>query len=276
VTTTARRIASRPCGFALVIVLWSMGLLALLGTRLTTTTRVQLHLAMQGRDQAMAEAAADGAIRETMFLLLGGLQVGAADWQFHRRIGGVDVRIQIEDESSKINPNFASRDVLRGLMVSVGVDQPGATLLSGEIADWRVRTETSVLGGAKIDRYRDHGLPYRWGGRGFTSVDEIGLIPDMTPEILARLRPWLSVYHEGGVTDPTGGSLASAAVADARLANRVVEPTFSSQNIIVHVTAAASVAGRAKFVRSAVLRLRGNRTSEAGAMRGVIQVLTWE
>jgi general secretion pathway protein K len=274
--TRSRPIASHSRGYALVIVLWSIGLLALLGTQLTTTTRVQLRLATQGRDQAIAEAAADGAIRETMFLLLGGLPVGAADRPFRRRIGGVDVWIQTEDDAGKINPNAASRDVLRGLMVSVGVDQPRAALLSGEIADWRTRTESSVLGGMKIDRYRDHRLPYRWGDRGFTSVDEIGLVPDMIPEILSRLRPWLSVYHEGGVADLTGGSPASAAVADAKLANRAVEPAFSGQNIVVHVTAVASVADRAKFVRSAVLRLRGNVTPEAGAMRSVIQVLTWE
>src|SRR6202011_359383 len=54
-------------GFVLLIVLWSVGLLALLGAQLTATARVQLRMAMVARDTAIVEAAADGAIRQAMF-----------------------------------------------------------------------------------------------------------------------------------------------------------------------------------------------------------------
>jgi general secretion pathway protein K len=273
VAPLSRRANTR--GFALVIVVWSIGLLALLGTQLTTTSRVGLRLAMQRRDLAQAEAAADGAVREAMFLLLGGKAMGAAAPPVLLRIGDAQVRIVVEDEAIRINPNAAPRDVLRGLLASLGVDPPRAALLAAEIADWRSRSQTSVLGGMKIDRYREYGLPYRWGGRGFESVDEMSLLPDITPEILARVRPWLSVYHEGDVADPTRASSAGAAIRDAKLSSQATEPILSTQNVIARVTAVANLAGRAKFERSAVLRLRANAPPDAVGMRRVIQVLTW-
>ena len=264
-----------PRGFALVIVLWSLGMLALLGSQLTATARVQMRLATQARDQAMAEAAADGAIREATFILLGGGRIGLAGGSLRVRIGDAAVDIVAEDEAAKINPNVVSKDVLRDLLVALGVDQPRAARLAGEIADWRIRSQASILGGLKIDQYRDRGLPYRSGDHAFYSLDEMALLPDMTPDILDRLRPWLSVYHEGGVNDASGTSLAAAAIGDARNSSLgAAGPDFVSRNVIMRVTAAAVIPGRARFIRSAVVRLRMD--SEAGDDGEMVQVLTWK
>jgi general secretion pathway protein K len=240
-----------------VIVLWSLGMLALLGAQLTAATRVQLRLAAQARDQAMAEAAADGATRQAIFILLGGGRIGPASQPVRIRVGEVNVAITAEDEATKINPNAASRDVLRGLLLAVGVDQPRAALLANEIADWRLRDPESVMGGLKIDQYREHGLPYRSADLPFYSVDEIGLIPDMTPEILARLRPGLSVFHEGGVSDT----------------RRPTSAETGQGLVVMRLTAAAVIPGRARFVRSATVRIRADTRAAEGDL---IQILAWE
>jgi general secretion pathway protein K len=268
---------SRSRGFALVIVLWSLGMLALFGTQLTATTRAQLRLAIQARDQAVVEAAADGATREAMFVLLGGGRIGSSRRPMHVRIGEADVDVLTDDEAGKINPNAVSKDVLRGLLVAVGVDSARAAQIAGEIADWRIRNPASVLGGLKIDQYREHGLPYRSGDHPFSSLDEMALLPDMTPDILARLRPWLSVYHEGSVSDPGGASPAGVAVGDTGLSRAGAASSNSvSQNIVMRVMAAAVIPGRARFVRSAVVRLRTDAATEPGTGGNLIQVLTWE
>jgi general secretion pathway protein K len=268
---------SRSRGFALVIVLWSLVMLALFGTQLTATTRAQQRLAIQARDQAVVEAAADGATREAMFVLLGRGQIGSSRRPMHIRIGEADVDILTDDEAGKINPNAVSRDVLRGLIMAVGVDPARAAQIAGEIADWRIRNPASVLGGLKIDQYRERGLPYRSGDRPFSSVDEMALLPDMTPDILARLRPWLSVYHEGSVSDPGGASPAGVAVGDTGLSRaNAAGSSFVSQNVVMRVVAAAVVPGRARFVRSAVVRLRTDAATDPGTGDNLIQVLTWE
>lgn len=266
----------RQRGFALLIVLWTLGLLALLGTQLTAGARTQLRLAGDSRDRAMAEVAADAGVREAMFLLLGGKPIGSPGHPLQIRIGEAAVAIEAEDEAGKINPNTVSRDVLRGLLVAVGVDQPLAAQLAGEIADWRTRGRNSILGGQKIDQYRDHHLPYRSGDHGFTSLDEIGLVPDMTADILNRLRPWLSIYHEGEVNDAAGVTPAAVAIGDARLSSRNAPPAgLASHNMILHLRATAVVRG-ARFVRIAVVRKRAAANAAAPTLRDLVQVLAWE
>ena len=270
-----------------MIVLWSVGMLALLGTQLTAAARVQMRLAVDARDRAEAEAAADGSIRVAAFMLLGGSPIGASGRPVHLRLGNAEVDILAGDEAAKINPNTVSRQVLRGVLVAVGVDQPRADRLSGEIYDWRNWGRISVLGGPKLDQYRGHGLPYRSGDSPFISVDEIGLVPDMTQDIMARLRPWLSVYHEGDVSDPGGVSPAGAAVADARYSSSGVSgPGYTSRNTIIGLRATAVVYGRARFVRSAVvrmragpgtdLRMRAGPGTDAGPRGDLLQILNWE
>ena len=249
-------------------------MLALLGTQMTAATRVQLRLAAQARDQAMAEAAAEGAIRQSAFILLGGGRPGPAGAPMRIQVGGVTVVVSASDEAAKIDPNAASPDAWRALLAAVGVDPPRAAALAGEIADWRTNTPASTIGGAKIDLYQDRNLPYRSADHPFYSVDEIGLVPDMTPDILARLRPWLSVYHEGDVADATAATPAGMAVADAGSSSS--GESIPGRNVIMRVTAAAAIPGRARFVRSAVVRIRADPAAEAETAGDLVQILTWE
>jgi general secretion pathway protein K len=53
-------------GFALLIVLWTMVLLALLVAQFTTTGRTEVQVATNLRANAATEAAADGAIYQTI------------------------------------------------------------------------------------------------------------------------------------------------------------------------------------------------------------------
>ena len=96
----------------------------------------------------------------------------------------------------------------------------------------------------------------------------------MTPDILARLRPWLSVYHEGDVDDPGTATLAGVAVADA--GNSKSGGRLFSGNIVMRVTAVAAIPGRARFVRSAVVRIRADPDAEAETAGDLVQILTWE
>ena len=57
-------------GFALLLVLWSLALLALLGAQLTGSARSQTRLAGNLRANAMVQAAADGAAQEAILRLL--------------------------------------------------------------------------------------------------------------------------------------------------------------------------------------------------------------
>ena len=57
---------NRQRGFALLIVLWTMGLLALLVAQFTATGRGEVQMATNLRANAVTQAAADGAVYEAM------------------------------------------------------------------------------------------------------------------------------------------------------------------------------------------------------------------
>jgi general secretion pathway protein K len=254
-----------------------VGLLALIGASLTSAARVQARLAMEARDHAEAEAAADGAIREAIFALIGGGTVGQIDRPMRVRIGRAVVDIVAESEAGKINPNTVSSSVMRRLLAGLGVDPSNAARIAGEIADWRTRTRESVLGGAKVDRYRQYGLPYRSADRAFASVDELALIPDMTPEIMTRLKPWLSVYQEGNVSEGSDATPAAAAVGDANVFSPGSTDTgFVSRNIIAQIRAVAVVAGRSRATRSSIVRIRLDPSAQGAGADDLVQILTWD
>ncbi|MDR3535940.1 MAG: hypothetical protein P4L71_05530, partial [Acetobacteraceae bacterium] len=69
---TRLRATAREAGFALLLVLWSLVLLSLILTQLLSAGRSEAQLAGNLRNAAMAEAIADGAVREAVFHLLGG------------------------------------------------------------------------------------------------------------------------------------------------------------------------------------------------------------
>jgi general secretion pathway protein K len=54
-------------GFALLVVLWTLALLALLGTQLLATSRQDTQLAHNRLDAAVLEAAANGAVQRAVF-----------------------------------------------------------------------------------------------------------------------------------------------------------------------------------------------------------------
>ena len=60
----------RQRGFALLIVLWTLALLALLGTQLLATSRQHVQLAHNLLDAAALEAAANGAVQQAIFGVL--------------------------------------------------------------------------------------------------------------------------------------------------------------------------------------------------------------
>ena len=260
----------REQGFALLIVLWSLGLLALLGTQLTGSARLQTRLAGNLRANAIVEAAADGAAQEAILRLLQGRWKN--DDLRRLRVGDATVEIRLEDQAGRVNPNATTYPVLQGLLANLGLDQARAAALAKAIVDWRSGAATLTSGGTKLDQYRAAGLPYAPSNRPFESIDEMGLVVGMTPDILARLKPYVSVYQEGDVQRGVAGSVGAQALDEARLANpQAGSLGFTSANRVILLRATA-VSGGARFTRQMVVRIKNDWQPGAAAY----QILTWE
>ncbi|HQT80402.1 MAG TPA: type II secretion system protein GspK [Rhodopila sp.] len=180
----------RQAGFALVVVLWTVAILALLVTSVTVGAGRESRLTTTLRDQAIGRAAADGVVSS---VIMEYLRAGAA-LPGMRRFGGLPVSVALEDLSGRINPNVVPAPMLMALLVQLGVAPQAAENLAAAIVDWRSPGLRPSPHGAKAAEYRAAGRAYGPLGRPFESLDELGDVLGMNPVLLAALKPHLTLW----------------------------------------------------------------------------------
>jgi general secretion pathway protein K len=244
---------ARQRGFALLIVLWTLPLLALLGTQLLATSRQDTQLARNLLDAAVLEAAANGAVQQAVFNVLdSSSRHWSADGSVRTvRLGHAIVAVRVEAEADKVNPNVASARLLQALLVQVGADPETATAVAASIVEWRLTSGNTNRPSATMARYAAANRAYAPSGAPFASPDELGLVMGMTPELLARLRPHLTVFTD---SDPSAATqdvvvaqaLAAAGQHDADAGEDGAGP--------VSITADARGTGHARFAVHVIVR----------------------
>lgn len=241
----------RQAGFALLIVLWSTGFLALLALHMTSAGRTELKLAANVRDAASAEAAADAGVFAAIFHSLDPATRWAADNALHQdALGRFALAIRIEDENGKVNPNFAPADLLAGLIAASGASPDTAKTVAAAIVDWRDP-------GAKartLDRYRAAGRSFAPAGLPFRDTAELGQVIGMTPALLAALGPHLSVYADAGLTYAHADPVVQA-VTRALNGGAAPPADLSPPPAVITITATAGAADGARFTRRATVAL---------------------
>jgi general secretion pathway protein K len=207
----------RQQGFALLIVLFTVGFLALLGTQIVASGRSDTQLADNLKQQAGLEAAAEGAIANVGFSIL-----AAGDSRFQAdgvvqemRVGSTPVLVRVENEGDRINLNTASGVLLRMLIIDVGGAPGLARQLAAAILDWRTSGTNARPDGAKAPEYRAAGRGYGPPGMPFQRVGELADVLGMTPDLLGRLAPHLTVLTDGDPDMSTRDPVVARALTDA-------------------------------------------------------------
>lgn len=300
-------------GIALVSVLWILALLAIIAGSFTTDSRTNVKLAYNLVENAKARALADAGVNRAILALLGrerqpmlspemealiasrpeleqvldpygetmlrdaGEQRWPADGTVYAwRFGGGEIIISIRDETGKIDLNAAGDELLKGLFLSVGLEEPEAAALVDAIADFRDPDGLRRLNGAEDDEYRDAGFAYGAKDRPFDAVEELRQVMGMSRELYARVAPALTVYSgQSGIdpwTAPRAALLAlpgvDSAAVEALLAARAeagpaalsellgtADYLSRSRRHVFTLRAEARTAGGGIFVRRAVARI---------------------
>jgi general secretion pathway protein K len=264
----------RQRGFALLIVLWTMTLLALLGSQVTAAGHGETRLATNLRASAVAEQAADGAVFETLWHLLdGGNGHWTADGRTRRtRVAQSLVDVTVIDEGRKMTLNNSSLPMLLSLMHAVGLDATLSLSLSDQIADWRSPAAYPLRNGAKAPQYRTAKREYGPPNQPFRSVDELALILSMTPDALARLKPYVSPYIESAPRQEGADPVIARALAEAQVGG--APPLAFDEPLTVSIVATALAPGGASFTRRAVARL--NTQGLSGQIAPQYVLLDWD
>ncbi|HEX7802071.1 MAG TPA: general secretion pathway protein GspK [Pseudoxanthomonas sp.] len=197
----------RERGAALLLVLWLIALLTALIGAFALTARVE---ALQGRilsGGARAQELARAGVEYSLVRLAD--TEPTTRWlpdgrNYRWSYAGGEVELQIVDETGKVDLNQAGQPLLAALMQTQGVDQEQAGRIASAIVDWRDADPlTQVGGGAEDPDYAAAGRPYGAKDGPFETVAEVEQVLGMTPELFARLEPYLTLYSGRGEPDPT-------------------------------------------------------------------------
>lgn len=254
--------ARRDRGFALLIVLLAMGLLALLATQIAAAGRNGIAASGNLGEAAALEAAAEGAIRQAAFEVFAvrdpAFRPGPAIHEV--QVGGIPVLVLIENETDRVNLNTASVVLLQALALAAGAPPAEAAHVAAAIVDWRTQGALPRPNGAKRPQYAAAGVGYGPPGEPFQGVDELRFVLGVTPALFARLAPHLTVWSDGDPDLSTQDPVVAQALVDTASAAQEVEITSSGQaDAELRISALAVGTGEGRMLLTEVVTsgLRG-------------------
>jgi general secretion pathway protein K len=142
--------------------------------------------------------------------------------------------------------------LLQALLLEVGADPVVATGLATSIVQWRLGSGPAGRRNATFLRYQRAGLDYAPSGAPIDSIDELGAVIGMTPNLLARLKPHLTLFTEADPRTTTHDPIVARALA---LAGKLTVEASDSGDGLVSVTADARGPDHGQFVTRVVARL---------------------
>ncbi|NOQ64655.1 MAG: general secretion pathway protein GspK [Methyloprofundus sp.] len=193
-------------GLALIVVLWVITLLTIMASSFSLTIQRESAITSGLKERAEAEALAEAGIHYAALMLFSSdeeLRWKAFGSLYEIEFAGKKIRVQIADESGKLNINLATKDQLQQLISSVILDEALTDNLSDAIMDWRDANELRLLNGAEQQQYQDEGLDYEPRNAEFQSIEELQMVLGMTTQIYQKLEGMLSVYTNTKEINPS-------------------------------------------------------------------------
>ena len=210
-----RRIAERERGAALLAVLLLVAVTGAVaasmieGLRLSrsiavnATARDQGRLFADGVEQLALLTIDDQVLRSPQRTTLAGNWNGAT--RTVRLPGGASADIIVRDGGNCFNINSVvdgqpGRPLVRrasgvgqfiGLMIALQVPEQDARRIAEAAADWVDSDVVTGPAGAEDEAYAGGPAPYRTGNTLFADPGEVRALAGMTPDIYARIRPWI-------------------------------------------------------------------------------------
>jgi len=184
-------------GAALILVIWVIAFMGVLLGSFSLIARTENLQARHLFDATTARYAAEAGLERAVFELRS--NDPAQRWVGDGRPYEFDfdvahVRVELLDESGKIDINTSEEGLLQSLFVSVGVDPTRAVDLADALQDFRDPDDIPHPHGAEADVYKLQGLAYGPRNQPFTSVAEVQQVLGMNYELYRKIEPAITIY----------------------------------------------------------------------------------
>jgi len=182
-------------GVILIALLWILTALSVIALSFSREGYVEVAAARNAQSLELSYFAARAGIAETIYQLAqkrfsppvqrlefqdstDPLDLGIVTGQ----IGDGIYRVDIQDESGKIDVNTVSEEQIRALAAVVGIEQNDAGIITDSIIDWRDPDQAHKMNGAEDDYYETLDPPYKAKNGRFETVEELLLVRGIRPE----------------------------------------------------------------------------------------------
>jgi general secretion pathway protein K len=184
-TEQVRRSAARSSqqGFVLVAVLWLLAALAALATIFS------VYLSNSARALALNDTAV-----QAQALVSAGVELAA----YKLRLAGDDSRPA--QGSFRVRLNGAPKELLAGLLTVLGANEDAAKEGADRIVAWRTKSALETAGNEEA-LYQAAGRAYPPRQAPFAHVNELGLVLGLTPELVERALPLVTVFSGASGVD---------------------------------------------------------------------------
>src|SRR5262245_11982636 len=200
----------REKGFAILVVIAAIGLLAMAAALFARVTSSQVRASAVAVETARARALAAAGVNLAVLKLL---DFRANPNGKHRpfAMGGeafgcrLDTNLIIaeaQDEGGKVDLNFAGDRLLRALLRGLDVDGTRADALVDAILDYRDGDNIKRPKGAEEDEYRAAGRGQGPKNAAFAAVEELEQVLGLDAELVARMTPFVTAHSGKDGVDP--------------------------------------------------------------------------
>jgi general secretion pathway protein K len=191
----------RDKGFALLLVLWVIALLTVLAFSLSFGTRTQAKIDRNQYDKARAQTSADAGVNLAILGILG--RTSETRWRLdgsprELTFGDTTIRVKVQNEAGKMDLNYAGKDVLAGLLRTLGSEAEAAEGLAAAVVDWKNRRRSrwrqmadNAPGSLQIGEVQP-----------FLALEDLRTVTGVTPEIYDRASPFLTILSGSDRVDP--------------------------------------------------------------------------
>ena len=179
-------------GFIVVAALWILAALATLAmtygvyVKATAFSLAGYDVRLQTQELAMA------GVELAVYKLTENPAVQPSRGKFGFRLGNAAVAVDFRSESGRIDLNFAPKQLLIGLFTVLGTEPESAEEFADRIIAWR--TPASGSADSETFLYRTAGKSYGPRHGPFQHVNELGLVLNLTSDVVDRALPYLTVY----------------------------------------------------------------------------------
>jgi general secretion pathway protein K len=188
-------------GFVIVAVLWILIALSSLAMIFSLYLSASVRAMAVGDSDLQNEALVSAGVELTAYqLILAANDKRPVQGAFHFRMDDADVGVTFTSEAARIDLNLAPKEVLTALLVGLGADKDAAVEDAERIVGWRTRP---VPGSTNDEAARYASLGYVPRQSLFTHVNELALVAGLSPALIDRALPFVTVFNGSPYIDDT-------------------------------------------------------------------------